>query len=166
MAGGFYTVGKWAVARTRPIVGNGIFINRPFGLHFFPDGLLGIFASRPDRSFPSGHTCLAFATAMALAIFIPRWRVAFLVIAACVGLERVLEDAHYMSDVVAGAGLGALAAILTRFLYERAFSQWSPVARSLRLGAMSACRICAIPVAKGVGFLAEKLSNRQWALHV
>jgi hypothetical protein len=103
---------------------------------------------------------------MALAIFIPRWRVACLVFAACVGLERVLEDAHYMSDVVAGAGLGALAAILTRFLYERAFSQWSPVARSLRLGATSACRICAIPVAKGVGFLAEKLFNRQWALHV
>jgi membrane-associated phospholipid phosphatase len=129
-AGGFYTVGKWAVARTRPIVGNGIFINRPFELDFFPDGLLGLFASRPDRSFPSGHTCLAFATAMALAIFIPRWRVAFLVIAACVGLERVLEDAHYLSDVVAGAGLGVLAATLTRFLYERAFSQWSPVASS------------------------------------
>jgi membrane-associated phospholipid phosphatase len=62
-----------------------------------------------------------------LAIFIPRWRVAFLVIAAGVGLERLLEDAHYLSDVVAGAGLGVLAAMLTRFLCERAFSKWSPV---------------------------------------
>jgi membrane-associated phospholipid phosphatase len=126
MAGGFYTAGKWAMGRTRPI-GNGIFNHRPFELHFFSDGLLGIFASRPDRSFPSGHTCLAFATAAALAIFIPRWRVAFFVIAAGVGLERLLEDAHYLSDVVAGAGLGVLAAMLTRYLYERAFLQLSPV---------------------------------------
>lgn len=126
MAGGFYTVAKWAMERTRPI-GNGIFTNRPFELHFFSDGLLGIFASRPDRSFPSGHTCLAFATAAALAIFIPRWRVGFFVIAAGVGLERLLEDAHYLSDVVAGAGLGVFAAMLTRFLYERAFSQRSPL---------------------------------------
>jgi len=122
MAGGVYTLGKWMIDRGRPIQ-NGAFANHPFELHFFRDGVLGLIASHPNRSFPSGHTCLAFAMATALAVYIPQWRLVFFLIATGVGVDRLLEGAHYMSDVVAGAGFGVLATVLTMFVYEWAFSR-------------------------------------------
>lgn len=58
-------------------------------------------------SFPSGHTITAFASATALALFLPRWRVPLLLLATLVGLSRLAVGAHYPSDVLAGAALGA-----------------------------------------------------------
>jgi len=104
MLGGLtYCVVKWLVGRHRPV--NGI---DPW--HFTPlaGGLMGLFKSPPNLSFPSGHATLSFATAAALAILIPRWRWAFFLAASLVATERVLENAHYLSDVVAGAGLGVI----------------------------------------------------------
>jgi membrane-associated phospholipid phosphatase len=70
-------------------------------------------------SFPSGHTCLAFATAATLAIMIPRWRPAFYALASVVAVERVVENAHYVTDVLAGAAVGTIAAHLTYWLCSR-----------------------------------------------
>lgn len=59
-------------------------------------------------SFPSGHTALAFGLASAIdAETKARW-VPFVVypLAAAVGWSRLRDDKHWMSDVVAGAGLG------------------------------------------------------------
>ncbi|HVK62349.1 MAG TPA: phosphatase PAP2 family protein [Bdellovibrionales bacterium] len=58
-------------------------------------------------SFPSGHGSSAFATATSLAysygwwVGVPSFAAAYLVSAA-----RVADDAHWLSDVVAGAALG------------------------------------------------------------
>lgn len=49
---------------------------------------------------------LAFATATCLARYYPRLWPVFYGLACLVGLERVLEVAHHVSDVVAAAGLG------------------------------------------------------------
>jgi membrane-associated phospholipid phosphatase len=112
-AGLFYVIGKWIVGRRRPIFDRGVFNTRPFAFEFFHGGFQGAIYSHPNLSFPSGHVCLAFSTATALTICLPRWRVPFFLVAASVAAERVLEGAHYLSDVTAGAGLGVLAAILT-----------------------------------------------------
>lgn len=62
------------------------------------------------QSFPSGHTAGAFATATCLASFYPGTaRVAY-VIAGATGVQRVARRHHHLSDVVAGAWLGHLAA--------------------------------------------------------
>jgi membrane-associated phospholipid phosphatase len=107
-AGGLiYTLAKWTAGRQRPLV----FID-PFAFRPFRNGLSGFF-NEPNLSFPSGHTCLAFATAAIVGICIPRWRWVFYGLAAVVGIERVAENAHYVTDVIAGAGLGALSAHLT-----------------------------------------------------
>ena len=111
IAGLFYSILKWTFGRPRPI-SNAIFNSNPRQLHFFDGGWYGLFRSSPDLSFPSGHACLAFATATALSMCIPRWAAAFYTVAAMVGMERVLEGAHYVSDVVAGAGFGILAALV------------------------------------------------------
>jgi membrane-associated phospholipid phosphatase len=101
-----YSLCKWSVGRQRPVV-----LIDPLAFSPFRSGWSGLF-DEPNLSFPSGHTCLAFATAACLGICVPRWRFLFFALAAVVGVERVAENAHYLSDVLAGAGLGTLSAYL------------------------------------------------------
>ena len=111
LAGGLvYSVCKWVAGRQRPVVR----IN-PFAFSPFRRGWAGFF-DEPNLSFPSGHTCLAFATAASLGIYIPRWRYVFFALAAVVGAERVAENAHYLTDVIAGAGVGTLCAYVVHWV--------------------------------------------------
>jgi membrane-associated phospholipid phosphatase len=105
---------KWAVGRRRPVI-----VDAPFNFHPFAHGLMGFIHAESGLSFPSGHATLAFATATCLAAAIPRWSAAFFVIACAVGAERVLENAHYVSDVVAGMGLGVFSGWLAIVLVRR-----------------------------------------------
>lgn len=119
VAGLFYATGKWMVGRSRPIFDNGKFNSHPFAFDYFHGGLHGLLMNHPNLSFPSGHTCLAFASATALAMMIPRWSGVFFTIALIVAAERIFEGAHYVSDVVAGAGLGVPAAIVASIILRR-----------------------------------------------
>jgi membrane-associated phospholipid phosphatase len=57
------------------------------------------------------------------AILLPRFRWLFYVLAGVVGLERILETAHYPSDVVAGALLGVVGARIVYLICERVFRE-------------------------------------------
>jgi undecaprenyl-diphosphatase len=72
----------------------------------------------PDRfSFPSGHSMTAFAVTVSLAAFYPAALPVLLVCAVSVALSRILLGMHFLSDVVAGAALGAcLGLTATRLL--------------------------------------------------
>jgi undecaprenyl-diphosphatase len=109
-AGGLlYSFIKWAIGRIRPSIGPSI---APFTFHPFFHGITGLFKD-PGLCFPSGHTCLSFATATSLTILLPRWKSLWYLLALFVAGERVLENAHYVSDVVAGAALGTLCALVS-----------------------------------------------------
>ena len=117
---------KWIAGRTRPFHltdENGAARLAPFDLSPFRGGLPGLLVSK-NLCFPSGHAALAFATAEALAILYPRARWTFYLVAALVGVERILENAHYVSDVVGAAILGIAGVHLIRALVLR--SPWSP----------------------------------------
>lgn len=105
---------KWIVGRHRPVTGAD-----PLEFNFFAGGIPGLFGAESNLSFPSGHACLAFANAAVLAILLPRWRWVFFVIATVTATERVVENAHFASDVVAGAGLGILCAVVANVAVER-----------------------------------------------
>lgn len=111
IAGLYYSVAKWVIGRGRPIYDLYNFNTRPFSFDFFHGGLRGLVYSHANLSFPSGHACVAFASASALAMIIPRWRIAFYSVAIAVAVQRVLEGSHYLSDTIAGAGFGVLAAL-------------------------------------------------------
>jgi membrane-associated phospholipid phosphatase len=108
-----YLLIKWVVGRRRPVIKI-----QPFHFQPFIGGFGGLF-HESGLCFPSGHTCLSFATAVSLTMLLPRWRGIWFLFALMVAAERVLENAHYVSDVVAGVGVGALSALLTRGLLNR-----------------------------------------------
>jgi undecaprenyl-diphosphatase len=64
--------------------------------------------TRDKFSFPSGHAITAFAVALSLGSFYPEIMLLLLLLVANVAISRVIVGMHYVSDVVAGAGLGAL----------------------------------------------------------
>ena len=119
ISGLFYSLLKWYVGRTRPFPKKPPLVP-PFEFHPFHGGIPGLWRNQ-NQAFPSGHTCLAFATAAALAMIYPRGRIVFYAIAALVGVERVLEGAHYPSDVVAGAIFGIAAAFVAQWILSRCY---------------------------------------------
>jgi len=64
-------------------------------------------------SFPSAHTPAAFALAAGLSWFYPRGRALFMTLAVITAAQRVLHTAHYLSDVIAGMGIGVFMARMT-----------------------------------------------------
>lgn len=78
------------------------------------EGLGHIVEENDPNSFPSGHTCAAFAAGMIWMRTLPwRWgRVAAVVLAALMGLSRLYAGVHYPTDVLVGAIIGALCALV------------------------------------------------------
>ena len=67
-------------------------------------------------SFPSGHAATVFAMAVALSLLMPRCRVPLFVFAVLVAASRIVVEAHYASDVVAGGFLGVASALLVTWI--------------------------------------------------
>jgi membrane-associated phospholipid phosphatase len=64
------------------------------------------FARWRYHSFPSGHANTAFTVAAALSAAVPGRRWLWLAVAGGVGFSRVILNAHFVGDVVAGGLLG------------------------------------------------------------
>jgi undecaprenyl-diphosphatase len=99
-----FTVLKRLVGRARPLVEGGAdpFIYRPFGWNV------------EYASLPSGHATDAFAIAVALGALCPKARPILWTYAVLIAVSRVVLTAHFPSDVIAGAVVGALGALLVR----------------------------------------------------
>jgi undecaprenyl-diphosphatase len=65
----------------------------------------------PDQfSFPSGHTITAFAVAVSVSRFYPEMLGGLLFCAISIAASRILLGMHFLSDVLAGAAIGAVLA--------------------------------------------------------
>jgi len=73
-----------------------------------------------NRAFPSGHTLTAFAIASALYFSVDtdkrRPMLLIFVFAALIGLSRSAVGAHWLTDVLAGAGIGMWCGMIGAFL--------------------------------------------------
>lgn len=82
-------------------------------------GFLPFAGNSRFESFPSGHSTTIGALFMALAILMPRYRVLLLIIGIWCGMSRIIVDAHYPSDVIAGLSFGAWFSLMTAILFSR-----------------------------------------------
>jgi undecaprenyl-diphosphatase len=83
---------------------------RPFVAH---PGSVHLFAQHAaDPGFPSDHATAAFAIAVALLLRSRRWGAVALAAAIVLAATRVAMGIHYPTDVLAGAAVGSLAAIV------------------------------------------------------
>jgi undecaprenyl-diphosphatase len=87
------------VDRARPFVADA------HGVHLFS-------AHAADPGFPSDHATAAFAIATAIVLRKRGWGIFALVAATVLSVGRVAIGVHYPSDVLAGAALGAAAALV------------------------------------------------------
>jgi undecaprenyl-diphosphatase len=100
LAGAMVQVGKYLMGRERPYADPDL------------DGLDFLHYSSSSPSFPSGHTAAAFALATSLGDAIDRpWaRIGLYALATGTGWARMAAEAHWLSDVLAGAVIGTVSA--------------------------------------------------------
>jgi membrane-associated phospholipid phosphatase len=99
----FVTIVKRLIGRARPSVeGSDVWTYYPFTWH------------AAYASFPSGHATTAFSALVAIGALFPSARALMWTYAALIALSRVIVSAHYPSDVVSAAVVGAVGALLVR----------------------------------------------------
>lgn len=97
-------------------------VNRPRPTETYPDQIRS-YSDAGGKSFPSGHTTLAFATATTLSLQYKKWYVTVPAYAwaASVGYSRMRLGRHYPTDVLAGAVVGIGSGYLSHWLTKKIF---------------------------------------------
>jgi undecaprenyl-diphosphatase len=135
-------VAKRLIGRARPLRVEGV------DIYFAP------FSWRVDyASLPSGHSTSAFAAAVAIGALFPRARIALWIYAGLIALSRVVLTAHYPSDVIAGAVVGACGALLVRIWF-------AANRRGFSIGADGSVRLWPGPSLQRIKKIARRLAGQ------
>jgi membrane-associated phospholipid phosphatase len=79
------------------------------------------------HAFPSGHTATVFAMAAILSFAAKNkyYSILYIAVAILVGYSRIYLAQHFIDDVLAGAVIGLLSAIICRIFFEKLFNHLS-----------------------------------------
>ena len=114
------------------IIVNGLIknlVNRPRPCDL--NDVIELLIPRPNESsFPSGHTTSSFAAAASIFYFYKKWSIAAYFTACMIAVSRMYLYVHYPTDVLAGALLGTLFAVIAVTIYKKV--KWDSLAESLK----------------------------------
>ena len=99
---------KILLARYRPEM---LFEYGLYGFHYF--SLKDMY-----HSTPSGHSLCMFAAYTSLSILFRRYTILFFTIAIMVVITRLILTKHYLSDVVLGAYIGTMSALIINHIFQ------------------------------------------------
>ena len=103
---------KHIVGRPRP---NHSLLDGSFEFNFFN-------LNSEFHSFPSGHSSTIFIVALVIALFLPKLKYFFILLALIVASSRIVVGAHFLTDVLGGITVAYLGFKLTKFFLDRYFS--------------------------------------------
>ena len=102
------------------VIGSGVLkplIARPRPFTFYPE--VEILVLKPESfSFPSGHTFIAFASAVVLTYMNYKIGILAFILAIAIAISRLYFFVHFPSDVLAGALLGTIVAFVVVYIYS------------------------------------------------
>lgn len=93
---------------------------RPYDVRGITDLLVPALS---DFSFPSGHTLASFEASVVLLIRDKRMGIPAIIIAIIVALSRLYLFVHYPTDVLVGAVLGILFAVVAVFIVNKVYGK-------------------------------------------
>lgn len=85
----------------------------------FENGAYGFEPFSGANSYPSGHSQVIWSVMIALWFVYPRYRAAYVAVAALVSFSRVATTVHFLSDAVMGSVLAIAVAVLVKDWFER-----------------------------------------------
>ena len=97
---------KHLISRPRPFIDNNVI---EILIHYTP----------VSSSMPSGHASSSFVAATMLAYYFPKYRVLFFILAGLIAFSRVYVGVHYLSDIIFGAAVGILVALVTIYITKK-----------------------------------------------
>jgi membrane-associated phospholipid phosphatase len=118
---------KWKAYEMAAVIGvNGLLttalkvgIHKPRPFVTYPD-LVTKYTKAGSYSLPSGHTAMAFSTAVSISLLYPKWYVIApsLLWASSVAYSRMYLGVHYPTDVLLGMGVGTASSFATHYLFK------------------------------------------------
>jgi undecaprenyl-diphosphatase len=87
---------------------------RPFMVN---GGEIDVLIKPLDGAFPSSHTAESFAVAVTVFMHDRRVGLGFLIAALVIGIARVVANVHYPVDILGGAFLGTIVAVVVEKMH-------------------------------------------------
>ena len=142
LSAGIFAGGVAAIVSA--VLKNAFSLPRPAGV-FQEDEFYRIGEAVFHKAMPSGHTLTAFAVASAYFFIVPAEKrkpfILLFIAASAVGLSRNAIGAHWLTDVLVGAGLGIwcglIGAKLAYLLPNKQLSPRSPWPRLIAIGGLA-----------------------------
>lgn len=95
------------------------FIPRPF----VNNDVFQLIFYETSGSFPSGHAAFFFALATTIFFFHKKWSILFFTGAVLIGVSRIIAGIHWPIDILSGAIIGILSAVLICKIWEKIYNK-------------------------------------------